>query len=82
MNIIIIKYKSPLPYVQRIIDIILQSYRQFAHYYINDIIIIFFKIFEEYIEYLIMIFELFNRFGISFKNFKFYFDYLPIIFLK
>jgi hypothetical protein len=43
---------------------------------------IFFKIFEEYIEYLNTIFELFNRIEITFKNLKIYFDYPSIIFLK
>jgi hypothetical protein len=63
------------------INIILRSYRQFARYYVDDIVI-FFKIFEEYIEYLDTIFELFNRIGITFKNFKIYFDYFSIILLK
>jgi hypothetical protein len=62
-------------------DIILRSYRQFSRYYVDDIII-FFKIFEEYIEYLDIIFELFNRIGITFKDLKIYFDYSLIILLK
>jgi hypothetical protein len=81
MNITIIKYKGSPLYVQRIMDIILRSYYQFAHYYIDDIVI-FFKNFEEYIEYLNTIFELFNRIGITFKNLKTYLDYFSIILLK
>jgi hypothetical protein len=81
MNIAIIEYKGSPPYIQRIMDIILQSYRQFARCYVDDIII-FFKIFEEYIEYLDTIFELFNRIGITFKELKIYFGYPLIIFLK
>jgi hypothetical protein len=81
MNVIIIEYKGSPFYVQRIMDIILRSYRQFVYYYVDDIII-FFKIFEEYIEYLNTIFELFNRIGITFKNSKIYFDYSSIILLK
>jgi hypothetical protein len=81
MNIIIIKYKSSPFYVQQIVDIILRSYRQFAYYYVDDIII-FFKIFEEYIEYLNTIFELFNRIGIIFKDLKIYLDYSSIILLE
>jgi hypothetical protein len=81
MNIVIIEYKGSPPYVQRIIDTILRPYRQFAHCYIDDIVI-FFKIFEKHIEYLIIIFELLNRIGIIFKNSKIYFDYLSIILLK
>jgi hypothetical protein len=81
MKITIIKYKDSPLYVQRMIDIILRSYRQFIRYYVDDIVI-FSKIFKEYIEYLNTIFELFNRIGITFKNSKFYFDYSLIILLK
>jgi hypothetical protein len=80
MNIAIIKYKGSPPYVQRIIDTILRLYRQFICCYVDDIVI-FFKIFEEYIEYLNTIFELFNRIKIIFKNLKIYFGYSSIIFL-
>jgi hypothetical protein len=80
MNITIIKYKHSPPYVQRIIDTILRPHRQFARCYVDDIVI-FFKIFEEYIEYLDTIFELFNYIGITFKNLKIYFDYPLIILL-
>jgi hypothetical protein len=81
MNIIIIKYKNSPPFVQRIINIILRPHRQFIRYYIDDIII-FFKTFKEYIEYLNTIFELFNRIGITLKNSKIYLDYPSIILLK
>jgi hypothetical protein len=79
MNIIIIEYKDSPLYVQRIIDIILRLYCQFTRYYIDEIII--FKIFKEYIEYLNIIFELFNYIGITFKNSKIYLDYFSIILL-
>jgi hypothetical protein len=78
MNITIIEYKDSPSYVQRIIDTILRLHRQFARCYVDNIVI-FFKIFEEYIEYLDTIFELFNRIGITFKNPKFYFGYFSII---
>jgi hypothetical protein len=74
-------YKDSPPYIQQIMNIILRPYRQFTRYYVDDIVI-FFKIFEKYIEYLNTIFELFNRIGIIFKNFKIYFDYPLIILLK
>jgi hypothetical protein len=62
------------------INIILRLYRQFARYYVDDIVI-FFKNFEKYIEYLNTIFELFNRIEITFKNLKIYFGYSSIILL-
>jgi hypothetical protein len=81
INITIIKYKSSPLYVQRMINTILRLYRQFIRYYVDDIII-YSKKFSEYIKYLDIIFELFNRIGITFKNLNFYFDYPSIIFLK
>jgi hypothetical protein len=81
MNIAIMEYKGSPSYVQRMIDIILRSYRQFVRCYIDDIVI-FSKIFEKYIEYLDAIFELFNRIGITFKNSKIYLGYPSIILLK
>jgi hypothetical protein len=62
-------------------DIILRPHYLFARYYIDDIVI-FFQTFEEHIKYLDIIFELFNRIGITFKNLKFYFGYFSIILLK
>jgi hypothetical protein len=81
MNVTIMEYKDSPPYVQRMMDTILRSHRQFARCYVDDIII-FFKTFEKYIEYLNTIFELFNRIGITFKNSKIYLDYPLFILLK
>jgi len=44
--------------------------------------VIFFKIFEQYIEYLNTIFELFDALKITFKNIKTYLDYPSIILLE
>src|SRR6266498_3068185 len=62
-------------------DLILRSYRDYVRYYIDDIVI-FFKIFEQYIEYFNTIFELFDALKITFKNVKIYLDYLSIILLE
>ena len=43
---------------------------------------IFFKIFEQYIEYLDTIFKLFDAFGITLKDVKTYLGYLSIILLE
>ncbi len=61
-------------------DLILRSYKDYARYYVDDIVI-FFKIFEQYIEYLDTIFELFDALGITLKNVKIYLDYPSIILL-
>jgi len=44
--------------------------------------VIFFKIFEQYIEYFNIIFKLFDILGIIFKNIKIYLNYLSIILLE
>jgi len=62
------------------IDSILRFYKSFARYYIDDIII-FSKIFEEYIEYLDIILGLFDRLGITIKGVKIFLNYLSIILL-
>ena len=52
----------------------------YARYYVDDIVI-FSKIFGQYIEYLDTIFELFDALGIIFKDVKIYLGYLSIILL-
>jgi hypothetical protein len=60
------------------IDSVLRSYKTYARYYINDIII-FSKTFENYIEYFNKIFNLFDTLDITLKRFKTYLEYLLII---
>jgi hypothetical protein len=62
------------------IDSVLRSYKTYTRYYINDIII-FSKIFKDYIEYLDKIFNLFDTLSITVKGFKVYLGYLLIILL-
>jgi hypothetical protein len=59
---------------------VLRFYKIYARYYINDIII-FFKIFEDYIEYFDKIFNLFDTLSIILKGLKVYLGYLLIILL-
>jgi len=61
-------------------DSVLRFYKIYARYYINDIII-FFKIFEDYIEYFDKIFNLFDTLSIILKGLKVYLGYLLIILL-
>jgi hypothetical protein len=62
------------------IDSVLRPYKIYARYYIDDIII-FFKIFKDYIEYLDKIFDLFDTLDIILKGPKVYLGYLLIILL-
>jgi hypothetical protein len=59
-------------------DSVLRSYRIYAQCYIDDIVI-FFKIFKDYIEHLDKIFNLFDTLNIILKGFKVYLGYLSII---
>src|SRR6266480_1618687 len=59
---------------------ILQSYKDFAQLYINDLII-FSKILKNHKKHFSIIFFLFDKFEISLNRFKTYFRYLFIIFL-
>src|SRR5436190_17815733 len=79
-NIILMNYKESLLYSQQITDKILQSYKDFAQSYINDLII-FSKTLKNYKKHLNIIFFLFNRFKISLNRIKTYLKYLFIIFL-
>src|SRR6266511_4486134 len=62
------------------IDSIFRSYKPFARCYIDDIII-FSKIFEEYVKYFDIILGLFDRLGMMIKGVKIFLDYLLIILL-
>ena len=61
-------------------DSILRPYKPFARCYIDDIII-FSKIFEEYVEYLDTILKLFDRLGMMIKEVKTFLGYPSIILL-
>ncbi len=74
-------YKGSPPYVQCIINLILRPHKNYTRYYVDDIVI-FFKTFEQHIEHLDTIFELFDALEITLKNVKTYLDYLFIILLR
>ena len=78
---IIIGYKGSPPYIQRMMDSILRPYKFFVRCYVDDIVI-FSKIFKEYIEYLNTILGLFDRLNVTLKNIKTFLGYLSIILLK
>ena len=69
-NIIVIKFKNSLAYIQRKINTILRVYRIFARVYVNNVII-FSRILKKHLTHLHTIFALFESFDITllFKNF-------------
>ena len=62
-------------------DSILRLYKFFIRYYVDDIVI-FSKIFEEYIEYLNTILGLFDWLNMTLKDIKTFLNYLFIILLE
>ena len=79
-NVILMKYKNFLLYVQRQTNALLRSYYNFVRVYINNIII-FSHILENYINHLDQIFNLFRkkRMCLFFK--KFFLNYSFIMLL-
>src|SRR5204862_4425738 len=73
-------YQEFLSYAQCMMNMILCSHKFFVCCYINNIII-FSKTLENHLQYLNMIFNLFNKFRIIFKKIKIHLNYLSIILL-
>src|SRR5947207_2715560 len=79
-NVILISYKKSSFYSQQMMNKILQSYRNFAQLYIDDLII-FSKTLKDHKKHFSIIFFLFDRFEISLNRVKTYLEYLSIILL-
>ena len=80
-NVEIMSFKNISSYVQREIDNILRSYKNFCWAYIDDIVIFSITL-EEHVKHSHLIFKLFINLNISLSSTKFFFDYLTIQFLK
>lgn len=79
-NVILMRYKRSLSYVQRQIDAMLRSYRKFIRAYIDDIII-FLLILKNHLQHLRNIFDLFHAWCVSLISNKSFLDYSLIILL-
>src|SRR5947207_4862258 len=79
-NVILISYKKSSFYSQQMTDKILQSYRDFAQLYIDDLII-FSKTLKDHKKHFSIIFSLFDKFEISLNRVKTYLRYSSIILL-
>ena len=65
-NVIIIKYRNSSVYVQRQINLMLKSFKEFARAYVNDVVI-FFNFLKKYLRHLIQIFQLFEEMNVIIK---------------
>ena len=79
-NVAPMGFKGLVPYVQRKIDSFLREYRGFARYYIDNIVI-FSKSFEEYLEYLEKVFQLFTILKVILEPKKLFLAYLLVTLL-
>ena len=73
-NVAVMKYKNSSSYVQRQVNTILRFHKSYAREYIDDIVI-FSKSFDEHVQHLNIIFQLFNDLNISLSLKKFFLRY-------
>ena len=73
-NVAVMKYKNSSSYVQRQVNTILRFHKSYAREYIDDIVI-FSKSFDEHVQHLNIIFQLFNDLNISLSLKKFFLEY-------
>jgi len=76
-NVVVIKYKNSLVYVQRQIDRILCDYRRYVRIYVDNIVI-FSKFLTNYKKHLTKIFNTFFVNNIFIKSSKTFVEYLSI----
>src|SRR5436190_10482791 len=74
-------YQKSFLYAQHMMNMIFQSHKFFACCYIDNIII-FSRILENHLQHLNIMFSLFNKFSIIFKEIKTHLDYSFIILLN
>ena len=81
LNVIAMNFKNSLSYVQRQIDNMLCSHRQYVRAYVNDIMI-YNKILKKHVQHLHIMFDLLNfkKMMLSFK--KSFLSYSIVILLK
>ena len=80
-NVAVMKYKNSSSYVQRQVNTILRFHKSYAREYIDDIVI-FSKSFDEHVQHLNIIFQLFNDLNISLSLKKFFLRYSTVQLLE
>ena len=80
-NVVVIKYKNNLTYIQKQINRLLKRFRRFVRVYVNDIII-FFKTTKKHVQHLRFVFVILQHNNISIKFNKTFLDYFFVVLLK
>ena len=75
------KFKNNSIYVQKKIDDILRTYREFVKIYINDIVV-FNQILKKHLIHLNIIFQVMNFYDINFSSKKSFLNYFTIALLN
>ena len=81
VSIAFINYQESSLYAQYIMNMIFRFHKFFICYYIDDIVI-FLKILKNHFKHLNIVFNLFNKLKITFKEIKTHLDYSSIILLN
>ena len=79
-NVIVMKYKNSSVYVQRQINSMFKSFKEFVRAYVNDVVV-FFNSLKKHLRHLIQIFKLFKKMNIIIKISKTFLKYLTIALL-
>ena len=79
-NVVVMKFKNSLSYVQRRIDAIFRDLRDFVRAYVDDIVV-FFNTFEKHMTHLHSMFQRLNFYDISLFLKKFFLDYSTVALL-
>ena len=75
------KFKNNSIYVQKKIDDILRTYREFAKIYMNDIVV-FNQTLKKHLIHLNIIFQIMNFYDINFSSKKSFLNYFIVAFLN
>src|SRR5437868_9146038 len=81
VNIIFMSYQKNFLYVQHMMNMIFRFHKFFICCYIDDIVI-FLKTLKNHLKHLNIIFSLFDKMRITFKEVKTHLDYSSIILLN
>src|SRR6266496_5012926 len=81
VSIALMNYQESSSYAQHMMNMIFKSHKFFTHCYIDDIII-FLKILKNHLKHLNIIFSLFDKMRITFKEVKTHLNYSSIILLN
>ena len=79
--VFIMSNRNSVSYVQRQMNIILRGVKNFSKTYVDDIMIRF-KLFDDHIDHLRQIFEIFTKYNTFIKSTKIFLEYFDVVLLR